>query len=288
MLKNILVTGAKGQLGKSIQYIQHHYPGHKFYYSDIDDTDICNVDALEKLMQRTMPDVVINCAAYTAVDKAEEEPVKALDINAKAVKSLAEICKRDNVFLIHISTDYVFDGNKNTPYREEDATCPMSAYGHSKLEGEIAILYHLDKALIIRTSWLYAPFGKNFVKTILEKGATAEPLYVVYDQIGSPTYAIDLAHAILSCIPEAIKLNGVEIVHYANEGVASWFDIAKSILKYANLNTTVHAVTSEKYQTKAKRPPYSVMNVDKFKKLFNTVIPYWNDSLAHCLEIIKK
>jgi dTDP-4-dehydrorhamnose reductase len=231
---------------------------------------------------------IINCAAYTAVDKAEKEFEMADSINHLAVRELAKISKAKNISLIHISTDYVFNGKKNSPYNEDDSTEPLNVYGKTKLLGEKAILEIAPpNAIIIRTSWLYSSFGNNFVKSMLKFGSERESLNVVFDQVGTPTYARDLAHAILDILPQ-IKNITPAIYHYANEGVASWYDFTKEIFKKSNLKCEVKPITKDLYPTPAERPHFSVLNKSKIKNEFGVKIPYWKDSLEDCLIILKK
>ena len=226
---------------------------------------------------------VINCAAYTLVDQAENELELADQINHVAVAKLGEICKRKDIKLIHISTDYVFNGSKNTPYQESDPVDPLSVYGKTKLKGEQALENISPKGAIIRTSWVYSEFDQNFVKTMLRVGAERNKLSVIFDQIGTPTYATDLADAILKMI-DSNKLNDLEIYHYANEGVCSWYDFAKAIFEIKALPCNVTPIETKEYHVPAKRPQYSVLNKNKFKKTFGVQVPYWRDSLKKCLQ----
>jgi len=284
-MKKILVTGSKGQLGRSIEVISKEFTDLHFTFTDFDELDITDSDAVELFLMKGTYHYVINCAAYTAVDKAEEESVQAFAINQYAVENLAKLSKRFNSFLIHISTDYVFDGSGNEPYHEEVLTNPVSVYGRSKLEGEIGILYENNHSVIIRTSWLYSEFGQNFVKTILKKGQENKVLKVVNDQVGSPTYAPDLARAIIENL-ESLKNSEGGIFHYANEGAISWFDFAKAIIELSGTECKVNAVGSEAYPTPAQRPHYSVLDSSRFKNTFETNIPYWRDSLKACLNLL--
>ena len=282
-MKNILITGANGQLGQKIKDGAHIYNNFKFYYTDIDQLDILNYNQLEIFIKDNKIDFVVNCAAYTAVDLAETEIEKACKINIIAPKYLAELTKLNNTKFIHISTDYVFDGKKNTPYNEDDSTNPQSVYGKSKLEGEQNIIKENPSTIIIRTSWLYSEYGKNFVKTIINLLSEKTELKVVYDQIGTPTYAGDLANAILKIIEkfttENIWKSG--IYHYSNLGVCSWFDFAKKIIdKYDTENKIkIIPVLSNEFKTAAQRPHYSVFDKYKIMQTYNLNIPYWEDSL---------
>ncbi|MEJ7645976.1 MAG: dTDP-4-dehydrorhamnose reductase [Chryseolinea sp.] len=282
---DILVTGANGQLGSEIKRIASNGAAHNFTFVDIAEMDLGSDEAIIQYFQNKHFDFVINCAAYTAVDKAEEERTLAYRVNADAVKAIAEICREKGIRLIHISTDYVFDGRGNQPIASSTVPNPLSVYGKSKLAGEQHVLNTLSNAYIIRTAWVYSSFGKNFVKTIARFAKERETLSVVYDQIGSPTYARDLASAILTII-EKIGL-GVDqpgIYHYTNEGVISWYDLAVFIVKHYNLPCKVLAIPSEEYKTLAVRPNFSVLDKRKLKETFSIEIPHWHASLLECLE----
>ena len=283
----IIVTGSKGQLGRSIQELSSGYPALSFVFTDVEELDICDNVQVESFFASENPSVVVNCAAYTAVDKAEKEELLAEKINHKAVANLAHACKKSGARLIHISTDYLFDGNKSTPYHEKDIVKPQSVYGITKLEGETAILRAEIKSIIIRTSWLYSAYGNNFVKTMLKLGKEKEQLGIVADQVGTPTYAGDLAKVILDLLQmtatDAAKfVSG--IYHYSNEGVASWYDFTKAIFEYSSdIACQVNPIDTAAYPTPAKRPAYSVLNKSKIKSTFGIRIPYWRDSLKLCL-----
>jgi len=284
-MSNILVTGSNGQLGNEIQVISNSYD-YNFFFTCKDDLDITDKIALETIVKKNSIDTIINCAAYTAVDKAELEVKKSDFINNKAVKQIAELAKKYDIKLIHISTDYVFDGENFKPYQEDDAPNPNTIYGKTKLDGEIAMQeVNPRNSIIIRTSWVYSSFGKNFVKTMLKLGKDKDYVGVIFDQIGTPTYARDLAMTILDILPN-IKNNEVEVYHYSNEGVLSWFDFAKEIMKIAQLTCKVNPITTKDYPTLANRPHYSLLNKSKIKKAFNVKIPYWKDSLEYCLKIM--
>jgi len=285
---NILVTGAKGQLGVELQKLSPNYKNYTFYYTDVDTLDITNYKNVEAFIKKNKPQVLINCAAYTAVDKAESEKALVYNINTHAVKHFAEMSAKYNFVLVHISTDYVFDGQNHKPYTENDTANPKSVYGKSKYEAEIEIIFNTKKAVIIRTSWLYAAHGHNFMNTILRLAKEKELLTVVADQIGTPTYAGDLAKAILDALPSIEKTKSVDIYNYANEGIASWFDFAKAIITEANISCKVKPIESKDFRTDAARPFYSVLNKTKFKNTFKQEIPYWKDSLAHCIRILKE
>jgi dTDP-4-dehydrorhamnose reductase len=262
---------------------------HQFIFTDLPELDITREEHVFEYITFNKPDVLINCAAYTAVDKAETEsetPI-AWKINRNAVRFIAQACAKSNVFLIHISTDYVFDGNKCSPYTESDSCGATSVYGSSKFGGELEVISGTQKAMIIRTSWLYSSFGNNFVSTMLRLGKEREELNIVADQVGCPTYARDLAYAILAIIPSCINKKEVEVYHYANSGVASWFDFAKAIFEMSNISCIVHPISSSEYPTLTKRPFYSVLNTNKIRKDYNIIIPYWRKSLQECLELMK-
>lgn len=279
----ILVTGANGQLGTELRVLAPEFPGHSFLFTDVAELDITSEKDVEAFMSGERPDLVINCAAYTAVDKAEEESTTAFLINATAPGILAKAATRLGAFLVHISTDYVFDGKAFIPYTEQDPTNPVSKYAQSKYEGERQVISHAARAMIIRTSWLYSEFGHNFVKTILKYGKERGSLNVVYDQTGSPTYARDLASAILGTIPKLNSIRGVEIFHYANEGVASWYDFARAIIDFSGITCRINPIETTDYPLPAARPAFSVFNKSKIRKAFGIEIPYWRDSLRDCL-----
>jgi dTDP-4-dehydrorhamnose reductase len=289
---NILVTGAKGQLGQEIKKLSSTLPEiqkNKFFFTDvsaIDDItelDVTDANALRTYIKKHTIGAVVNCAAYTAVDKAESEKEKAELVNKTAPAYLAAISKESDIPLIHISTDFVFDGKKSSPYIESDHTNPTSTYGKTKLDGENEIINHGGTFVIIRTSWLYSEFGNNFVKTILKLAKERKELKVVSDQVGSPTYAEDLASAILKMIPN-INKGTREIFNYSNEGVASWYDFAKAIVDIKQLDCKVVPIETKNYPTPAKRPAYSVLDKTKIKQHFDVQIPYWLDSLKKCLQ----
>jgi dTDP-4-dehydrorhamnose reductase len=277
---NILITGSNGQLGSEFRAASALYPFYNFIFTDVAELDITSSSQVEQFLRdNNNIDLIINCAGYTAVDKAEEEPAIALLINFEAVANLVRACKSNDIFLIHISTDYVFNGKMRRPYRENDPPNPSSSYGKSKLAGEEVMMSCLEKGMIIRTSWLYSTFGNNFVKTILKAGAEKGLLNVVNDQFGCPTYARDLAATILDLLPKAMSTYRLEIYHYANEGKCSWYDFAKAALELANISCKLNPVTSDEYPQKAPRPAYSVLDTMKIKKEFGITIPEWRESL---------
>ncbi|MEB8328233.1 dTDP-4-dehydrorhamnose reductase [Flavobacteriaceae bacterium KMM 6897] len=274
----ILITGANGQLGKCIQDVVEDYPEYDFHFKTSTDLDITSQEEINTLFAHEKFDFCINCAAYTAVDKAETDKENAFLVNAEAVKYLAEACKDYDTTLIHISTDFVFDGTKGTPYTEDDLPNPINVYGTSKLKGEQYIQGILNNNFIIRTSWVYSEYGHNFVKTMLRLGEDREELSVVNDQIGTPTYAGDLANAIMEII--STKTTNFGLYHYSNEGLISWYDFAKAIFEIKGIDVKVNPIPSEAYPTPAKRPMYSVLDKTKIKQVFNIInIPNLENSL---------
>ncbi len=286
MLMRILVTGANGQLGTSLKYLSNNFKQYCLEFKDVNDLDITNYNETNNYISKNNFNVIINCAAYTAVDKAESEPEKAELINAKAVENLATISKKLTIYLIHLSTDYVFDGNNNKPYKEDDKTNPLSVYGKTKLKGEKALLQKAITGCIIRTSWLYGPYGHNFVKTILRIAKEKKHINVVNDQYGSPTYTNDLAATILTILPKLISKNSVNIYHYCNKGIITWYDFAKAIIKIADINCSVNNIKTREYPTAAIRPKYSALDTSKITTEFKLNIPEWYESLIKCINII--
>jgi dTDP-4-dehydrorhamnose reductase len=282
---NILVTGSNGQLGSEIRAVHSNY-NYNFFFTDVSELDITIKDNIKTFIKNNRINVIINCAAYTAVDKAEEDKLLANRVNHLAIKYLSEVAKEMNIQLIHISTDYVFDGKNYRPYQEDDKTDPQNIYGKTKLDAENVLLHINPKnSIIIRTSWIYSSFGANFVKTMLRLGEQKDKLGIIYDQIGTPTYAKDLAKTILEILPK-IKNSSVEIYHYSNEGVASWYDFAKEIMQISKIDCKIEPIETSEYPTPAKRPYYSVLNKAKIKKQFNLNIPFWKDSLDICIREI--
>ncbi len=273
----VVVTGASGQLGQALQAIAPQHSTLQFHFVNSAEADITNKENLEQVFNRLKPDFCINAAAYTAVDKAESEPEKAHLVNVTGAKNLAEVCKEYNTTLIHVSTDFVFDGSKNTPYTEEDETNPQGVYGKTKREGEQEIENILTVHYIIRTSWLYSEYGNNFMKTMIRLGKERDSLSVVNDQTGTPTNANDLAEAIVQIIESGKKEYG--IYHYSNEGVATWYDFAKKIFEVNNISVDLKPITTADYPTPAKRPVYSIMDKSKIKRVFGLKISAWNNSL---------
>lgn len=277
----ILVTGANGQLGHCLQDLSKTeiFSHHEYLFTDVDELDICDLPALQAYVSENHPDVIINAAAYTAVDKAEDEIGQAYRLNRDAVANLAKVAYSNHLYLIHISTDYIFSGEECHPYTVETAANPKSVYGKSKAAGEEAINDSGCNATIIRTSWLYSEYGHNFVKTMLKLGREREELNVVFDQVGGPTYAGDLAKAILTAVEHNINKSGVQIYHYANEGVISWYDFTQAIMEIAGLECRINAIFTSEYPAKAPRPAYSVFDLSKIKQELSLKIPYWRKSL---------
>lgn len=279
-MKNILITGANGQLGNCLRDLAKEYQDkYRFFYTDVAELDITDAAAIERYIIDNQIDVIINAAAYTAVDKAEDDRENAYRINCEAVRNLANVAKKHGLVLVHISTDYVFSGEMATPYVETDTPAPKSVYGSTKLDGEQAIVESGCRAIIIRTSWLYSEYGNNFVKTMLRLGSERESLRVVCDQIGGPTYAGDLARVIFRLLEKGVTHTGTDFYHFANEGVCSWFDFSKAIMEMGGLRCRVEAIPSSDYPAKARRPASSVFNLGKVKATTGMEIPYWRDSL---------
>lgn len=281
--KKILVTGANGQLGSEIKELAASYPQFDFNFTDYQELSIIDEEAINNFFDTYQPDYCINCAAYTAVDKAEDPAERELvdNLNANAVGYLAKACEEHGTKFIHISTDYVFDGNGKEPYKPDDATAPVSVYGITKLEGEKQALENTD-AIIIRTAWVYSSFGKNFVKTMMNLMNTKPALNVVADQYGTPTYAADLASAILQIIASGKWEAG--IYHYTNEGVINWHEFATAIKENMGAACEVNPIPTSGYPTPAKRPAYSVLDKSKIKEVYGIAIPDWRESLKVCME----
>lgn len=280
---NILVTGSNGQLGSEFKELAPLYKDYQFHFTDQQELDITLVERFSKFLKDYKINAIINCAAYTAVDQAESNKPDAMLLNATAVKNMAEASAKAGALFVHFSTDYVFDGKSYKPYTENDTAIPKTIYGKTKLDGEIEVIFNAKQALIFRTSWLYSSFGNNFVKTILRKATTEKSLGVVFDQIGTPTYAHDLAKAVLEIIPRVNPKIRTEIYNYSNEGAASWYDFAKAILEFKNLECEIRPLTTKEYPTEAARPQYSILSKAKIKKDYGIEIPYWRDSLKVCL-----
>jgi len=280
----ILITGSKGQLGNEIRVLAEDYPDYDFIYTDVEELDITNQLKVEAFFVEHKPQAIINCAAYTAVDKAETNEATAYLINATAVENLSKSAASVGALMVQISTDYVFDGKSYLPYNESDITNPLSAYGRTKLAGENAVFKFAGNGLVLRTAWLYSAFGNNFVKTMTKYGIEREELKVVFDQVGTPTYARDLAKAILDIIPSAAQHSGTELFHYSNEGVASWYDFAKIVIAFSGINCNIKPILTEEYTLPATRPCFSVLNKSKIKDAYKITIPYWSDSVKDCIQ----
>ncbi|MDR1864662.1 MAG: dTDP-4-dehydrorhamnose reductase [Bacteroidales bacterium] len=285
-MSNLLITGANGQLGSELRKLSAGYPHHRFFFTDVAELDITRPAAINDFLDGNGIRTVINCAAYTAVDKAEEAEQSAALINAEAVAHLALACNRRQAALIHISTDYVYDGRACIPYREEHPAAPLSAYGRTKLAGERAAS-SVAKHVILRTSWLYSAFGNNFVKTMLRLGRERESVNVVFDQTGTPTYAADLARCIMTVVEKDRENQFVPgVFHFSGEGVCSWYDFAHAVMRLAGLKCTVRPVETKDYPALAARPQYSVLNKARIKATYGVAIPHWSESLEQCLREI--
>nr|WP_129731902.1 dTDP-4-dehydrorhamnose reductase [Parabacteroides goldsteinii] len=283
-MKTILVTGANGQLGNSIRVLTGQYPQYNFLFTDVDTLDITDPAAVKAAVKDNQVNYIINCAAYTAVDKAEDNEELCRRLNSFAVCVLGEAAREAGAKMIHVSTDYVFSGTGYRPYKETDGTRPVSVYGRTKLAGEEGLMEVCPDAVIIRTAWLYSEFGSNFVKTVLRLGKEREELGFVFDQIGTPTYAGDLAAIILSVVTADEKGAFVPgIYHYSNEGVCSWYDFTVKILQIAGIDCRIRPIETKDYPTKAVRPPYSVLNKSKIKETYGVAIPHWEASLRVCV-----
>lgn len=283
---NILVTGCNGQLGNVIRDRQPRYPQIQWFNTDVAELDITDRDAVCRFIADNHIDGIINCAAYTAVDRAEDDVEKATLLNVTGPANLAAAIEQTGGWLIHISTDYVFDGNHCKPYTEDEPTNPMSVYGKTKQEAEVAVMQLCRQTMVIRTAWLYSEYGNNFVKTMIRLGREREQLKVVYDQIGTPTYAGDLADAILTIVNKGINPG---LYHFTNEGVISWYDFTKAIHELTGITTCeVLPIRSEEYPTKAHRPSFSVLDKQKIKATYGISIPYWRDSLQHCIHLLNE
>lgn len=284
--KNILVTGANGQLGSEIRRIsQLHENNFKFFFTDVAELDITNPDAIDSFLKENNIKYIVNCAAYTAVDKAEDDVDLCYKINRDAVSNLGLAATNNGAKVIHVSTDYVYDGTTTTPYTESDAVNPQSVYGKSKQEGEVELMKACPDSIIIRTAWLYSIFGNNFVKTMMKLGRERDEINVVADQTGTPTNAADLAHAIVRILDFSEANSFVSgIYHYSNEGVTTWYDFTLAIHKDAGITCKVNPITTDQYPTRAVRPQYSVLDKSKIKSTFHLVIPKWEDSLNICVK----
>jgi len=270
-MTTILITGSNGQLGNEMQQAAIRFPDFKFIYTDVEDLDICDKAALDTFIKNNAVNVIVNCAAYTAVDKAEDDVELCYKINAEAVRNIGEVAAANNIKVVHVSTDYVFDGTNYVPYTEDQPVCPATVYGKSKLDGEKALLEACSQSLIIRTAWLYSSFGNNFVKTMMK--------------LGTPTYAADLADAILKVISHDTFVPG--IYHFSDEGVCSWYDFTKTIHRIAGITCDVQPIETKDYPARTPRPHYSVLNKAKIKSTYGIMIPHWEASLVRCISILK-
>ncbi len=281
---NILITGCNGQLGSEIRLLEKEYGNHKFFNADKDELDITNQLAVNDFINRYEIDGVVNCAAYTAVDKAESDKKLCTALNTEAPAYIAAAIEKRGGWMVQVSTDYVFNGKKHTPYVETDTPCPDSVYGSTKLAGELGVSKLCSRTMIIRTAWLYSTFGNNFVKTMMRLGRERSELGVVFDQIGTPTYARDLARAIMMAVEQGIKPG---VYHYSNEGVCSWYDFTKAIHRIAGIRTcNVKPIHTDEYPTPATRPAYSVLDKTKIKETLGITVPYWEESLEECISIL--
>ena len=279
---NILITGCNGQLGNEMQLLEKEDTANNYFNTDVAELDITNVEAIEQFLAANNIDGIVNCAAYTAVDKAEANEEFCTLLNAEAPGYLAHAIGKRGGWMIQISTDYVFDGTQHIPYQEDEDTCPNSVYGRTKLVGEFNVLKLCQQSMVIRTAWLYSTFGNNFVKTMIRLGNERPELGVVADQIGTPTYARDLARIIMTAISKGIQPG---IYHFTNEGVASWYDFTKAIHRLAGITTChVRPLHTSEYPTAAQRPPYSVLDKTKIKQTYGIEIPYWEESLKECID----
>ena len=284
-MKNILITGCNGQLGNEMKLLAAENPQFNYFFTDVAELDITNEQAVNDYVVEHEIDCIVNCAAFTAVDKAESNEQLCDMLNHIAPGYLAKAINQRNGYIIQVSTDYVFNGTNHTPYREDEPTCPTSVYGRTKLAGEEVVLASCPKAMIIRTAWLYSTFGNNFVKTMLRLGREKDKLGVIFDQIGTPTYARDLALAIFTAMNQGIKPG---IYHFSNEGVISWYDFTKAIHRIAGItNCHVSPLHTSEYPTPAARPHYSVLDKTKFKETYNVEVPYWEDSLKDCIQLLE-
>lgn len=280
----ILVTGANGQLGNEMRVLAKENPQHLYYFTDVQELDICNEQAVQNFVAENEIDVIVNCAAYTAVDNAEDNPEQCDRLNNVAPGYLACAAQRRGAAMIQVSTDYVFDGTAHIPYREEEPTCPNSVYGSTKLAGEQNVLKHCERAMVIRTAWLYSIYGNNFVKTMIRLGRERDMLGVIFDQIGTPTYANDLARAIYVAINKGVVRG---IYHFSDEGVCSWYDFTVAIHRLAGITSCrVKPLHTAEYPSRAARPHYSVLDKTKIKNTFDIEIPHWEESLKRCIALL--
>lgn len=282
-----LITGSKGQVGQEFQLLAQKQTEFDFLFVDIEELDITDNQAVKAFFAENGIEVCVNCAAYTAVDKAESAPEIAQKVNVEGAKNLAEACAANNALLIHLSTDYVYHNSQNTPFKEGDPTNPQGVYAQTKLDGDLIALETNPKTIILRTSWVYSTFGHNFVKTMLRLGRERAELSVIFDQIGTPTYARDIAQAILQVASAANQSSQYGVYHFSNEGVSSWYDFAKAIFDIKGIECKVKPIETKDYPTPAKRPPFSVLNKGKIKADFGIEIPHWRESLEACLGLLE-
>jgi dTDP-4-dehydrorhamnose reductase len=283
-MTTILITGSHGQLGNEMQQAAVRFPAFKFIYTDVEDLDICDKAALNAFLKANAVNVIVNCAAYTAVDKAEDDVDLCYKINAEAVRNIGEVAHQNGLKVVHVSTDYVFDGTNHVPYSEDQAVSPNTIYGKSKFAGEQALMDTCEQAVILRTAWLYSSFGNNFVKTMIKLGTERDSLNVIFDQIGSPTYAADLADTILKILSHETFVPG--LYHFSDEGVCSWYDFTKTIHRIAGITCDVRPIETKDYPARTPRPHYSVLNKAKIKSTYGIVIPHWEESLERCMKIL--
>jgi len=284
-MNTILITGSHGQLGNEMQQAAKGFPAFNYLYTDIEDLDICDKTALNAYVKANHVNMIVNCAAYTNVDKAEDDVELCYKINRDAVRNIGEVASENKLKVVHVSTDYVFDGTNYLPYTEDQHVCPATVYGKSKLAGELALLESCDQAVIIRTAWLYSSFGNNFVKTMMRLGTERDSINVIFDQIGSPTYAADLADTILKLVSHESFIPG--IYHFSDEGVCSWYDFTKTIHRIAGITCDVRPIETKDYPARTPRPHYSVLNKAKIKSTYGITIPHWEESLVKCMDILK-
>ncbi|MBQ3608649.1 MAG: dTDP-4-dehydrorhamnose reductase [Bacteroidaceae bacterium] len=283
-MKNILITGANGQLGNEMRVLSAENKEYNYFFTDVAELDICDAKAVLDFVKANDINVIVNCAAYTAVDNAEDNVELCTKLNAGAVGYLAEAAEANGAEFIQISTDYVFDGTAHIPYQETEPTCPNSVYGNTKLAGEQNALTLCTRSMVIRTAWLYSTFGNNFVKTMIRLGKERDSLGVIFDQVGTPTYARDLARAIFAAIRQGVVPG---VYHFSNEGVCSWYDFTKAIHRLAGITTCqVKPLHTSEYPTKASRPHYSVLDKTKIKNTYGIEVPYWEDSLKECISLL--
>ncbi|MBV5284259.1 MAG: dTDP-4-dehydrorhamnose reductase [Paludibacter sp.] len=283
-MTTILITGSNGQLGNEMQQAAVRFPDFNYIYTDVAELDICDKGALDAFVKANNVNVIVNCAAYTAVDKAEDDVELCYKINRDAVRNIAEVATENKVKVVHVSTDYVFDGTNYLPYTEDMPVCPATVYGKSKLEGEQVLLENCRESVILRTAWLYSSFGNNFVKTMIKLGTERDSLGVIFDQVGTPTYAADLADAILQLLSNKTFVPG--IYHFSDEGVCSWYDFTKTIHRMANITCDVKPIETKDYPARTPRPHFSVLNKGKIKSTYGISIPHWEVSLEKCIGLL--